>query len=152
MNTRLAAIRVSRRTVAIAIFKGQTLHYAEIRHLSSNSDMALASAVSYLNWALSQFHIQAAVLEEAVTSEEARAAEILGALVAEFRRQTLPYRIVSKHTVFESFAIEPLATRKELREVVATFWPQLGTRDFDPSILDAAAVGLYAQVEYLLTA
>jgi hypothetical protein len=54
--------------------------------------------------------------------------------------------------VFESFAVEPLKTRKELREVITTFWPQLGTRDFDPSILDAAAVGLYAQVESLLSA
>jgi hypothetical protein len=152
MNTRLAAIRVSRRTVAIAIFKGQTLHYAEIRHLSSNSDMALASAVSYLNWTLSQFHIQAAALEEAVTSEEARSGEILGALVEELQRQTLPFRLVSKQTVFESFAIAPLTTRKELREVVTRFWPQLGTRDFDPAILDAAAVGLYAQVESLLSA
>ena len=152
MNTRLAGIRVSRRTVAIAIFKGQTLHYAEIRHLSSQPEMAVASAVSYLIWTLSQFHIQVAALEEAVTSEEARATEILGALVEELQRQTLPYRLVSKQTVFESFAIAPLTSRKELREAVTSFWPQLGTRDFDPSILDAAAVGLYAQVEYLLSA
>lgn len=152
MNTRLAAIKVSRRTVAIAIFKGQTLHYAEIRHLSSRPDLALASAVSYLIWTISQFHIQAAALEQAVTSEEARSAEILGALAVELQRQTLPYRLVSKQTVFDSFAITPLTTRKELREVVTSFWPQLGTRDFDPSILDAASVGLYAQVESLLSA
>jgi hypothetical protein len=107
--------------------------------------------VSYLVWTISQFHIQAVTLEEAVTSEEARSAEILGALAEELRRQTLPFRLVSKQTVFESFAITPLTTRKELREVVTTFWPQLGTRDFDPSILDAAAVGLYAQVESLLS-
>jgi hypothetical protein len=152
MNTKLAAIKVSRRTVAIAIFKGQSLHYAEIRHLSSRPDMAVASAVSYLVWTLGQFYIQVAALEEAVTSEEARSAEIIDALVAELRRQTLPFRLVSKQTVFESFAVEPLKTRKELREVITTFWPQLGTRDFDPSILDAAAVGLYAQVESLLSA
>jgi len=152
MSTRLAAIKVSRRTVAIAIFKGHSLHYAEIRHLSSRPDMALASAVSYLNWTLSQFHVQFAALEEAVTSEEARSAEILDALVTELGRQTLRFRLVSKQNVFESFAVEPLRTRKELREVISMFWPQLGTRDFDPSILDAAAVGLYAQVECLLSA
>lgn len=149
---RLAAIKVSRRTVAIAIFKGQSLHYGEIHHLSSRPEIAIASAVSYLTWTLSQFHIQVVALEESVNSEEVRATEVLGALVEELRRMTLPYRRVSKQTVFDSFAIEPLTSRKELREVVTTFWPQLGTSDFDPSILDAAAVGLYAQIEYLLTA
>jgi hypothetical protein len=152
MNTRLAAIKVTRRSVSIVIFKGQTLHYAEIRHLSSRPDAAHANAVSYLERMLSQFQIEVAALEEAVTSEEARSAELLSILEDELNRQEIRFRRVTKQTVFDVFAMEPLTTRKELRQVVTAFWPQLGTSDFDPSILDAAAVGLYAQVESLLSA
>ena len=45
---RLAAIRIDRRVVAVAILNGEHLQFADARQLSSSPDKALASAISFI--------------------------------------------------------------------------------------------------------
>lgn len=145
------AIKVTRRTVAVAVFRDRTLSYAEVRHLSSHKEAADASATSFVNWVLHHFSITRAAIEDAVASEEARSAELVHLLENDLRQQGASSLRVSKYTLFVAYAAEPLTYRKELHEIVRLFWPQLNSSDFHSSILDAMALGLYAQVEYQLS-
>ena len=145
------AIKVTRRTVAVAVFRGRNLNYAEVRHLSSNKETADASAIAFVNWTLTHFRIESAAIEDAVGSDEARSAELVQHLETGLRAAGLSVRRVTKQTLFESFAAAPLTSRKELHGIVRDVWPQLDSRAFHPSVYDAASLGLYMQVEYLLS-
>jgi hypothetical protein len=151
MSILTMAIKVTRRTVAVAVFRDRTLSYAEVRHLSSHKEAADASATAFVNWTLHRFDITMAAIEDAVASEEARSAELVHLIENDLLVQGSTSHRVSKNTLFEAFAIQPLSCRKELHEIVRQFWPQLNSSDFHSSVLDAAALGLYAQVEYLLS-
>jgi hypothetical protein len=151
MGNKLLAIKVTRRTVAVAVFRERQLYYAEVRHLSSKAEQAESSAIAFVSWCVEYFRVRFAALEDAVASEEARSASIISRLRIRLQAQGIPCQIVGKHTLFESYATVPLASRTELYPVIATLWPQLDPRDFHTSVLDAAAVGLYFQVENLLS-
>jgi hypothetical protein len=145
------AIKVTRRTVAVAVFRGRNLNYAEVRHLSSNKEAANVSATGFVNWMLTHFRIESVVLEDAVASDEVRSAELLQHLERALRAGGMLVRRVTKSTLIESFAAAPLKSRSEFRKIVRDIWPQLDSRDFHPSVYDAASLGLYMQVECLLS-
>lgn len=147
MNSRLLSIKAERRAVAIAVFQGSTLRYAEVLTLSSDPEAAQTSAVGFINRTLDRFKIDSAVLEDAVTSEESRSAELIHALEQAISAAGIPTRRIGKQALFESYAVTPLTTRRELHDVIAAIWPQLGTPDFHPSVQDAAAAGLHVQTE-----
>lgn len=147
MSNALVAVKVERRIVAIAIFRDHTLRYAEPRNLSSDHTVATASALDFIARNLQRFDIQSAVLEDAHAADEARSAELLSEIEREILKQGVPARRFSKQVLFEAYSVEPLSSRKELRAVVGAFWPQLGTGDFPGAVLDAAALGLYADTE-----
>ena len=61
---RLAAIRIERRAVAVAILEGEHLAAPpQVRQLSSNSDKALGSAASFISRILEKYPVGTAALE-----------------------------------------------------------------------------------------
>lgn len=147
MSNSLAAVKVERRTVAIAIFRDHTLRYAEALSLSSNPKIAAASAIDFLLRTIHRFDIRKIAFEDAHTAEEARSAELLQQVEAALGSVGFGTMRVKKQTLFTSYSVEPLSSRRELHLIVGEFWPQLNTGDFPGAVLDAAALGLYADTE-----
>src|SRR5579884_1221352 len=59
----LISIRVERRTIAVAIFEGEHLEFADARQLSSDREKASASAAGFIGWLLNRFTVESATVE-----------------------------------------------------------------------------------------
>ena len=149
MALAMAAIKVERRSVAVAILTNGNLEYTQVRQLSSAADKADASAVGFINWTVATFGIASAALERIQNGSEIRRAQLTELLLTTFRDAGIPLWEVSKQELFEAYGMPPLRTRKELRRVVVTIWPILKVQNGDGGILDAVALGLYVQTERL---
>jgi hypothetical protein len=143
----LAAIKVERRSLAVAVFVGERLDYVEVRQLASGHEQAEASAVGFVNWIVSAFDIGSAALEQFRTPSMIRRA-VIGRIVLEaLRRSGVPLWQINKHALFDAFGIPAPKTRRELREVTMSIWPILKSRSAEAAILDAVALGLYVQTD-----
>jgi hypothetical protein len=149
MNNKLVAVRVQRRSLAVAIFEGTHLEHAEIYNLSSNNRKAEESAVGYGRRLISDFSISSASMEWA-TNGDIRKTILTDVLVGTFRDSGIQIFQAAKQDLFEAFGVPPLGTRKELGAVATTIWPSLNAPGFPSSVFDAAALGLYIQTERLL--
>lgn len=148
MNEKLAAIRVQRRSLAVAIFVGTHLDYAEIHNLSSNNRKAEERTVIYARKLAEDFHINSASMEWAINGD-IRKTILTDLLVGMFRDLGIPVFQAAKQQLFDAFSLPSLQTRKELGQTGISIWPILNTPPFGQSILDAAALGLYIQTERL---
>jgi len=145
---RLLAIKVERRSIAIAVFVGSKLDFHDVRNLSSQADKAEASAIGFLNWAISSFEIESATLERMTNGNEIRRAVLNQAILNMLRAGGIPVWEVGKRELLEAYGHPPLRMRVELRQATHTIlWSMFNTDRPDGQELDAAAVGLYVQIE-----
>lgn len=143
----LAAVRVERRAVAVAIFAGDHISYTQVRQLSSARDRALASAVGFIHWIAGQFRLDSAAIESIPNGNEIQRQAITQAVITAFREQFLPVWEVSKQELLNAFGHPALRSRKELRAVVTDVWPVLAGTKGKTFIQDAAALGLHVLTE-----
>ncbi len=147
---RLLAIKVERRSIAVAVFIGNRLDDSQVRHLSSNADRAESSAVGFITWAVENFGIESAALERMTNGREIRRTALHRAVLAALRDNSMPVWEVGKQQLFEVFGHPPLRSRTELRQIMeAIVWPVLEGGRSSNQKLDAAALGLYVQTERL---
>jgi hypothetical protein len=147
---RLVAIKVERRSIAIAVFIGTRLDFHDVRQLSSQPERASASAVGFVNWALSSFAVESATVERMTNGNEIRRAVLNEAILTTLRASAVPIWEVNKRELLDGFAHPPLPKRSELRASVHTLlWSMFNTDSPDAQELDAAALGLYVQTERL---
>lgn len=145
----LIAIRVERRSIAAAIFIGDRLSYTQVRQLSSNRDKSLGSAAGFVDWLLRQFRPDSAALESIPTADEIHRLALHKVVAHTLRERLLPIWVVAKQDLFLAYGHPPLKSRKQVRLVVAGIWPVLAGANGQNFIQDAAALGLYVQVERL---
>ena len=145
--TKLLAVRVERRSVAAAIFHGGQLEYTQVRQLSSSREKALTSAVGFINWIGSCFELESAALEAIDIGEEFHRRALYEAVQQALRDQALPIWTIPKQDLLAAYGSPALKGRKEIREVIATIWPVLAEANAKVLIQDAAALGLYVQIE-----
>jgi hypothetical protein len=148
-KNRLIAIRIERRTIAIAILNANHLDFTDVRHLSSSPDKALGSAASFVTRAVDRFALKSAALEHIPNGDE-----VQRLLLHQVTTQALAERAMSvtetpKKDLFLAFSHPPLRSRTELRQVMSTIWPVLDHDSGRPFTQDAAALGLYVQTERL---
>ena len=148
INDYLIAIKASRREFTSAIFNGTLLQYAEVRHLSNDFDTADATIREFVNWLTEKFQIGTAALISA--DAEARANVFLQVAELVLQNTAVSLRRVAEAEVLTAFGAPALTNQLQLRSVSTQIWPQLNTRKLHRSVLDAAAAGLYVQVERLL--
>lgn len=148
-STNLMAVRVERRSVAVVIFHGTHVEYAQVRQLSSAHGKALASAVNFVNWVANRFREDSSTFEAIPNSHEFQRKVLHDALIRTLRDRALSVWEVAKTALFEGYGHPPLRSRKELREVATTIWPILAGTNAKVFIQDAAVLGLYVQVERL---
>ena len=151
-DSNLAAIKVERRSIGVVIFVGQHLDYTQLRQLSSSYDKAELSAVSFVNWLIETFGVQAAALEQTASGRSSRRLKLSQAIVRVLRAQSgIAIWEIDKEEILQAFAVPALRTRGQLREVINSIWPILpGQKDQAP-ILDATALGLYIQTKRQLS-
>jgi len=146
-DSNLAAIRLSRRSVAVAIFTEVRLEYAQERHLSSVSERAEDSTVDFVRWIVATFGVASAALEQAAEANHARRGVLTQLALQILREEAVSVWQVRKDQLFDAFAIPSLVRRKELRAIAASFWPGFPGKQQSGVIWDAAALGLYVQTE-----
>jgi hypothetical protein len=144
----LMAVRVERRAVSAAVFRGDHLEYTDARQLSSAREKALASAVGFVNWMLARFPVESVALESIPNGEFQRRL-LHDAICAALRQQMLPMWEIAKSVLLEGYSVPPLKSRAELRETATNIWPILAGTRAKVFVQDAAALGLYVQTERL---
>lgn len=150
-NHILVAFRVERRSVAAAVFHGTHLDYADIRQLASDRQKAEVSAIGFVNWITSTFHITSAVIESFENGQEMLRAQLHRAIEQSLSSTGASIYKIGKAELLDAFGHPPIKSRKELREVITTIWPILEAKRESGigTKLDAVALGLYFQTERL---
>ncbi len=146
-HSRLAAFKVERRSLAAAVFLGEQLDYTQVRQLSSDPAKAESSAVGFAQWIVTTFETESVALEESASDSLARRNTLTAAIIRSLRHEGISIREVPKADLLRAFGIPPLRTRKELRGIIHTFWPVLPAQRGNGSTQDAAALGLYVQID-----
>jgi hypothetical protein len=147
---RLLAVKIERRSIALALFVGTRLDFHGVRHLSSQADKAEGSAVGFLSWAIDNLEIGSAALERMTNGNEIRRAVLNLAVLDVLRGNAIPVWEVSKRALLETYGHPPLRSRIELRQAVQEIlWARFNTDKPGRQELDAAALGLHVQTERL---
>jgi hypothetical protein len=148
----LAAIRIERRAIAVAIFSGDQLKYPPVaRQLSSDPAKALGSAAMFIHHIRDKCSFNNSAIEMLPSGYEAQRSH-LAQIVTEvlIERQVAIWQF-AKREVLTAFGHPPLRFRNEVREVMSAMWPEVNGGFGSPLIRDALALGLYCQVEHLLS-
>jgi hypothetical protein len=146
---RLISIRVERRTIAAAIFRGQHLEYTDSRQLSSDRGKATESTVGFVIWLLNRFPIDSAALEAIPNGFEFQRRVLHDAICGVLRERLLPIWEIPKIELLRGCGYPPPTVRADLREIATTIWPVLAGTHAKVFIQDAAMVGLHVQTERL---
>jgi len=146
----LAAIRIERRAVAVAILDGEHLAAPpQVRQLSSNSDKALNSAASFISRLLEKYPLGRAALETVPHGTEVLRGDLMAIISRVLIERGISIWEVSKLDVLASFGYPCPRFRNQVRKVISSIWPGVNGNFGSPLIKDALALGLYCQVEYL---
>jgi hypothetical protein len=148
-KNRLIAIRIERRTIAIAILNANHLDFTDVRHLSSSSDKALGSAASFVTRAVDRFELKSAALELIPTGHEVQRLLLHQVTIQALADRAVSVTETSKKDLFLAFSRPSLRSRTELRQIMSAIWPVLDHDSGRPFTHDAAALGLYIQTERL---
>jgi len=146
----LLSVKVERRSVAAAVFKGRHIEDTHVRQLSSVASRAQSSAVGFIHWMLSNFEIESAALECLVNVGDVRRV-VLTNTIQEVCIAPRPISLwqFPKRDLFRAFGYPALRSRKELREVILSMWPVLRDKGAQNQALDAVALGALVQTERL---
>jgi len=142
------AIKVERRSIAVAVFVGMKLEYHDLRHLSSSPEKADTSAITFLAWVVDTFGIDSAALERMTNGDEIRRAGLNRTVTSLLRERAIPVWDVRKQDLLDAYGHPSLKTRQELRQAAHNLlWPEFNTETPNGQELDAAALGLHIQIE-----
>ena len=151
-SNNLASFKVERRRISVAVFVDERLDYTASRQLSSLYAKALEGATRYVDWITRTFGIESAALEKSQSGPSTWKRKFTKEIIRQLRDSGVPVFEVPKEELLAAFGHPPLRYRTQLREVVSSMWPILATKDKSASLLDAAALGLYVQVEKIFRA
>ena len=145
---KLLALRIERRTIAVAVFIGTHLDFTQARELLSVPAKAEASTIGFLDWLSQAIPCDSAALE-LETRQESRREALNNCAETFLRNQGVSLWLIPKRELLPRFGLPAPESRAELRTIIRSIWPVL-----DPNrkaILDATALGLYVQTERLFT-
>lgn len=149
MQSNLAAFKILRRSVAVAIFSGRNLDFVDVHHLSNVPKVALETLERFVGWIIENFHPQMAALATEEDEDRPRTQILTEAVERKLLERGIPIWRVSDSQILEGYAIPALTQKHDLRAIARSMWPYVAAQH--ELTLDAAAVGLYVQVERLLS-
>jgi hypothetical protein len=148
MTSKLLAIRIRRRSIAVAVFSGRHLEYLDMLHLCNEPEIVTDAVARFLARILENFKPGDVVLGTSRTAQGERV-KILTQLIENMLTvEGIPIWRVDDKRLLESYAIPKLKNKNQLRPIVLSFWPHLGSRQ--ASAFEAAALGLHVQVDRFL--
>lgn len=148
-KSRIAAIRVERRAMAVAILSAEHLEYTQPLQLASAPEKATASAVSFVSRMIEKFSVTSVAVESIPNGQEIQRALLQRTVIQALTGQSISIWEVAKGDLFAAFSHPPLDFRKQLREIASQLYPVLDEESGRPWTQDAAALGLYVQTERL---
>jgi len=149
-RSRLCAIRIERRAIAIAILDGERLQHADIRQLSSSPEKAVDSVARFITRrVIEKIQFPSAALEVIPNGHEKLRTLLYDAVIRALRPKGIGILEISKAELLQAFGYPHLNSRKELQNVMSSIFPILDQEPGGPWTHDAAALGLYVQTERL---
>jgi hypothetical protein len=147
---RIVALRVTGRSIALAVFSSLRLEFVRVRELALDRNDAENSAVEFVASALVRFP-ECAVVMEAGAPQRATRGSILEEAVAQLvRREGMPLFQVDGAELRSAYALPASGDRAQVRRIASSLWFGPVIRSANPIIYDSAALGLYHQAETLL--
>jgi hypothetical protein len=150
-NTRLLAIHIERRSVAVAVFSDNQLEHTEIRHLSSDQSIAEKTLIEFVKRKLAQSETDRVVLQALPIDATERARAMNSALVKSLRETAVSIWHIPESTLFQAFGLPALTNRHQLHQSIGEIWPSLKSIRNGRVVLGAAALGLHFQTEHALS-
>jgi len=148
MPSKLIAIKIRRRLVAVAIFSGRTLEHIEALQLCNDPKEVIDAVARFLAILLERFHPDSAVIGASHARVGQRVITLTETAETMLRAAAIPLWKIEDQVVLKTYAVPGLKSRHELRAIVRSFWPHLADRQL--SGYEAAALGFHAQIERLL--
>ena len=149
-DRRLAAIRLERRGLAVAIFSGFHLEYPPlVRQLPSDIGKAQNSAASFISSVMQRCPFATAALETLASTAEVQRHTLLRIVEGVLSEQAVGIWQVEKRDILAAYGYPPLTSRGQVQKIVETIWPDMNGGFGAPLIRDSLALGLYCQTEYL---
>lgn len=148
-NSKLAAFRIERRRISVAVFEDVRLDYTGGRELASRYPKAAETVGRYVELIRQNFQIQGAAFEKDDSDVNNSRGRFTIQTIGQLRKAGVSIFEIEPQDVLASFAHPGLKFRTELPQVITSIWPILADSDTHSSCLEAAALGLYTQVERL---
>lgn len=149
MSLKLLAVKIRRRSVAIAVFSGNILEYTDTLHLCNEPEAVSDTVAKFLAWILENFEPASAAIGISRVRQGQRVNNLLEMTEKTLLSEGIPVHKIDDRALLESYAIPKLKNKDQLRPLVRSFWPHLGHKQ--ASAFEAAALGFYLQVERLLS-
>lgn len=148
-HSRLCAIRIERRAIAVAILLGDHLEFVDARQLSSSPDKATATAAGFIAKIAATFSFASAALEEIPAGAEIQRASLQRTVTDALGEAAVGLWTGPKAEILAAFGYPAVRERKQVREIISGIYPVLEQEPGRPWTQDAAALGLYVQAERL---
>ena len=149
MQTKIAAFKIFSRTATAAIFSGRNLDFIDIQHLSNVPKTAMETLDRFIGWIVENFRPQLAALAMDEDEDHSRVQELTDAAAQNLLASGVPIWKVSDRQLLEAYSEPALSQKHEFRRIARAMWPYVAEQHVPA--LDAALVGLYVQVERLLS-
>ena len=152
MTPTLLVLRISRRAIGATALSDAGFTLADGRHLSSRPDRTVVAAANYVVKLVDLTHPTCVVVDAPPRVEGRTTARIVGGVEALAHARGIQLLPVTKPDILATYARRGLRNRRELRDLIRQFWPELAriAGRVEPYVIDAAAAALYAECRMTL--
>lgn len=133
-------VKIERRVLGAAVFRGARLIDTLFRHLPSGKDGAQSAVMSALTW-LTEQYLEASVGIETLDVPDTRRAELGVLAKAKLREQGVAIWELTAREVLESYGLPDAPARPNCRATARQLWPSLATEPNSDVVADAALLG-----------
>lgn len=146
MNRPLLTLRVNRRAIGAVVLNDEAVTLTEGKHLTSRPEKTVSAATRFVEYLMALTRPSLVVMDSPVGKEESTTDRIVQSVRQSTARSGLELLVVTKSEILASYGLRGVRNRRELRELIRQYWPELGALQgkVEPFIVDAAAAALYA--------
>src|SRR5262245_35528082 len=129
MNTdsKLAAFKIDRRLISVAIFINDRLDFTDSRQLHGLYSKALETAKAYIEWLMNALPVDSAAFEKIRGDPKTFRNRLQSEIISQLRNRGIPVFEIETDAVISSYSHPPLKYRTELRNAVTQIWPILAS-------------------------
>ena len=147
MTLHILSVRLNRRAIGAVVLTDDALTLMDGRHLTSQRERAVPTAVRYIDRLLDQSGAGAVVIDAPASVEGSTTTRLRDGIVGLLTSRGVMPLLMTKAEILAAYGLSPVRTRNQVREIVTGFWPELAriAGRVKPYAADAAAAALYAE-------